>query len=267
VKIGETIACCLPVTESTPLKPEPISLEILYEDRHIIVINKPAPMVVHPAPGNDSGTLVNGLLYHCPELGGNLSERRPGIVHRLDKDTTGVMVVAKSRAALDDLSRQFKNRKVQKSYLALVHGIPEQESGIISLPIGRHPVHRKKMSTASPRGREAVTLWRIQHRYIASSLLAIELKTSRTHQIRVHCAALHHPILGDSVYGRGKYRQQKHTDPRLQALLQSPKRQMLHARHLCFTHPLKRRSMTFTAMIPEDMQVIMDGLAKISNEG
>jgi len=151
VKPGEKIQGSIPVYEPPSLQPEAIPLNILFEDRHLIVIDKPAGLVVHPAPGNDTGTLVNGLLYHCPELGGIKAELRPGIVHRLDKDTTGTIVVAKNRLTLDNLSQQFKDRKVQKTYLALVHGVLGPESGNISLPIGRHPVDRKKMSTV-PKG-------------------------------------------------------------------------------------------------------------------
>ncbi len=262
VKSGEKIQGCIPVYEPPSLIPEAIPLNILFEDRHLIVIDKSAGLVVHPAPGNDTGTLVNGLLYHCPELGGIKAELRPGIVHRLDKDTTGTIVVAKNRLTLDNLSQQFKNRKVQKTYLALVHGVLGPESGNISLPIGRHPVDRKKMSTVSAKGRDAETLWRVKVRYAAATLLELELKTGRTHQIRVHCTSMHHPIVGDGIYTYGKRGKKKRNDTPLETLLKSAKRQMLHARHLRFTHPVERRSMSFTAPIPEDMQRLMDGLAQ-----
>ncbi len=262
VKPGETIQGCIPVYEPTSLQPEDIPLNILFEDRHLLVINKPAGLVVHPAPGNDTGTLVNGLLYHCPELGGINAEQRPGIVHRLDKDTTGAMVVAKTRLILENLSRQFKERQVQKTYLALVHGVSRPDSGIISLPIGRHPTDRKKMSTISSKGREAKTIWRVKIRYVAATLLELELKTGRTHQIRVHCTSMHHPIIGDVVYTGGKVGKKKGSNTSLEALLRSAKRQMLHARQLSFTHPVERRFMSFAAPIPSDMQILMDGLSK-----
>ena len=198
----------------------------------------PPGLVVHPAPGNDTGTLVNGLLYHCPELGGINAERRPGIVHRLDKDTSGTMVVAKNRSALENLSQQFKARGVQKTYLALVHGVLGKDLGRILLPIGRHPVDRKKMSTISAKGRDAETIWRVKIRYAAATLLALDLKTGRTHQIRVHCASMRHPIVGDAVYTYGKLGSKKRNSTPLEALLSSAKRQMLHARHLRFTHPV-----------------------------
>ncbi len=260
VKPGEKIQGCIPVYEPPSLQPEAIPLNILFEDRHLIVIDKPAGLVVHPAPGNDTGTLVNGLLYHCPELGGINAELRPGIVHRLDKDTTGAMVVAKSRLALDNLSRQFKEREVQKTYLALIHGVLRQDEGRISLQIGRHPIDRKKMSTISSRGRDAETLWRVKVRYAAATLLELELKTGRTHQIRVHCTSMRHPIIGDAVYTYGKLGKKNINNP-LETLLKSAKRQMLHARHLRFTHPVERRVMSFTAPIPDDMQNLMDALS------
>jgi len=261
VKPGQTIQGCIPVYEPPSLQPEDIPLNILFEDSHLIVIDKPAGLVVHPAPGNASGTLVNGLLYHCPELGGVNAELRPGIVHRLDKDTTGTMVVAKNRLTLENLSQQFKKREVRKTYLALVYGVLESNSGRISLPIGRHPKDRKKMSTISSRGREAQTVWHVKTRYTAATLLELELKTGRTHQIRVHCTSMHHPIIGDAVYTYARLGKIKRNESPLETLLRSARRQMLHARRLCFTHPVEKRFMSFTAPIPEDMQSLMDGLA------
>jgi 23S rRNA pseudouridine1911/1915/1917 synthase len=265
VKPGEKIQGCIPVYEAPSLQAQDIPLNILFEDRHLIVIDKPAGLVVHPAPGNDDGTLVNGLLYHCPELGGINAELRPGIVHRLDKDTSGTMVVAKNRLTLENLSRQFKNREVQKTYLALVHGVLGSESGNISLPIGRHPVDRKKMSVVSAKGRDAETHWRVKVRYTAATLLELELKTGRTHQIRVHCTSMHHPIVGDAVYTYGKLGNKKRNSTPLETLLRSAGRQMLHARHLSFVHPVEQRAMSLTAPIPKDMQRIMDGLAQLGD--
>jgi 23S rRNA pseudouridine1911/1915/1917 synthase len=261
VKPGQTIHGRIPVYVPPSLQPEDIPLNILFEDSHLIVIDKPAGLVVHPAPGNDSGTLVNGLLYHCPELGGVNAELRPGIVHRLDKDTTGTMVVAKNRQTLENLSQQFKEREVKKTYLALVYGVLGSNSGRISLPIGRHPKDRKKMSTISSRGREAETIWHVKIRYTVATLLELELKTGRTHQIRVHCTSMQHPIIGDAVYTYARLGKIKRNESPQETFLRSAKRQMLHARHLSFTHPVEKRFMTFTAPIPEDMQSLMDGLA------
>jgi len=260
VKTGQTIQGRIPVYEPPSLQAEDIPLNILFEDSHLIVIDKPAGLVVHPAPGNDSGTLVNGLLYHCPELGGINAELRPGIVHRLDKDTTGTMVVAKNRVVLESLSRQFKEREVKKTYLALVHGVLGSDTGRISLPVGRHPKDRKKMSTISSRGREAETLWQVKIRYTAATLLELELKTGRTHQIRVHCTSMRHPIIGDAVYTYARLGKKKRNESPREILLRSAKRQMLHARRLSFTHPVEKRLMSFTAPVPADMQSLMDAL-------
>jgi len=260
VKEGEIIAGRVPPREPATLEPEPIPLDILFEDADIIVINKPADLVVHPGPGNASGTLVNGLLYHCPELGGNRAAQRPGIVHRLDKDTTGAIVVAKNRQTLDHLSLQFKSRSVRKSYLALVHGDVKSNSGTISLPIGRHPVNRKKMSTNSHSCRDALTRWQVQQRYGAATLLELDLKTGRTHQIRVHCAAIHHPVIGDPVYGSGKRTRHAIGGSKLATILASAQRQMLHARYLELTHPISQRRMSFEAPLAADMQALIADL-------
>ena len=200
VKSGEQISGIIPPPAPVEFKPEPIALDILFEDEHIIVVNKQPGLVVHPAPGHFSGTLVNGLLYHCPDLGGIGGELRPGIVHRLDKDTSGTLVVAKNDAAHTHLSRQFKSRQVQKVYLALVHGNVKSATGSVKLPVGRHPVDRKRMSTVSPRGRSAQTDWTVKEQFHGFTLLELNLKTGRTHQIRVHCDAIRHPIVGDKVY-------------------------------------------------------------------
>jgi 23S rRNA pseudouridine1911/1915/1917 synthase len=261
VKSGETIQGCIPVYEPPSLQAEAMPLDILFEDGHLIVIDKPAGLVVHPAPGIDTGTLVNGLLHHCPELGGNSAERRPGIVHRLDKDTSGTMVVAKNRMALENLSRQFKERQVQKKYLALVYGNVGSETGTITHPIGRHPVDRKKMSVVSTGGRDAETRWHVKLRYTGATLLELELKTGRTHQIRVHCTSMRHPIVGDHVYTFGKRGKKMRNETGLETLLRSAERQMLHARYLSFIHPVEQRAMSFTAPIPADMQRLLDGLA------
>ena len=213
--------------------------------------------MVHPAPGHHSGTLVNALLYHCPKLEGIGGALRPGIVHRLDKDTSGVLVVAKNDRAHLNLSRQFKSRQVKKKYLALVYGKMESDSGSVSLPIGRHPVDRKKMSTNSRKSRVAETTWQIRERFESASLIEVDLKTGRTHQIRVHCAAIKHPVIGDKVYGPRKTGRNatygKH-------IFESIPRQMLHAWRIELTHPVTEAMVSFEAPIPTDMQAVIAAL-------
>ncbi len=253
---GDLISGRVPVSEPVRFRAEPMALAILHEDAHIIVLNKPAGLVVHPAPGHASGTLVNGLLAHCPELEQQADAFRPGIVHRLDKDTSGVMVVAKKRQAHERLARQFKARTVRKHYLAIVRGCPQTKRGEIDLPIGRHPVDRKKMAIAQGRGRPALTQWTVRQPYEGAALLDLELKTGRTHQARVHCAAIRHPILGDPVYGP-----RTHGDGVLRGevaqALRDAGRQMLHAWQLTFCHPDNDRKATFEASIPDDMQRVL----------
>ncbi len=261
VKSGDTISGIIPAPVPVELKAEPIRLDILHEDDHIIVINKQPGLVVHPAPGHDGGTLVNGLLYHCADLGGIGGELRPGIVHRLDKDTSGTLVVAKNDRAHTHLSRQFKSRQVQKIYLALVHGTVKSSTGTIKLPIGRHPVDRKRMSTASPRSRTAETQWKIDEQFQIFTLLSVTLKTGRTHQIRVHCATMQHPIVGDKVYRPRKLEKtiaRKSNQPeKIKQVLKSARRQMLHAWRLGFTHPQSGEWMLFESPLPEDMDLLI----------
>jgi 23S rRNA pseudouridine1911/1915/1917 synthase len=254
VRGGEVVAGRLPDPQPTGFLPEPIPLHRLYEDADIIVIDKPAGLVVHPAPGHRSGTLVNALLYHCPDLTGIGTELRPGIVHRLDKDTSGTLVVAKTAAALEHLAGQFKRRTVRKDYLALVHGEMPAPNGTVRLPIGRHPVDRKRMSTMSRKGREAETEWRVLRTLCGASLLEVGLRTGRTHQIRVHCAAIGHPILGDPVYGRGRGGGER----------RGPGRQMLHALRLEIDHPRTGERMRFESPLPEDMLGV---LRELGGEG
>jgi 23S rRNA pseudouridine1911/1915/1917 synthase len=263
VKLNEQIECRLPPPEPIELVAEPLPLDVLFEDRHLIVLNKPPGIVVHPAAGHSGGTLVNALLYHCPDLEGIGGQKRPGIVHRLDKDTSGVLVVAKTDRAHHELSRQFKVRQIRKHYLALVHGSPRNDSGRIDLPIGRHPKERKKMSTVSTSGREALTVWRIRERFQGAALLEIDLKTGRTHQIRVHCTAMGHPIIGDTVYGRRRSLSRlAKENPSLYAILKTAKRQMLHALHLRFNHPVTAESLSLNAPLHEDMHAIIKQLQK-----
>jgi 23S rRNA pseudouridine1911/1915/1917 synthase len=264
LKSGDRIEGRIPAPELVDYEPEPIPLQILYQDSHIIVINKQPGIVVHPAPGHPSGTLVNALLFHCPDLGAIGGEIRPGIVHRLDKDTTGTMVIAKKSEAQEELSRQFKAREVQKKYLALVYGDVKSDTGEIKLPIGRHPVERKRMSTTTRKGRAAETAWIVRQRWGGITLLELNLKTGRTHQIRVHCATIGHPVVGDPVYRSPKLirnlkeRLSSHPSSII-AALKSADRQMLHAWQLGLTHPDSRKYMTFEAPLPADM----DGLIAI----
>ena len=227
-------------------------LDIVYEDEAIIVINKPAGMVVHPAPGNPDKTLVNALLFHCHDLSGIGGVLRPGIVHRLDKDTSGLIVAAKSDDAHRSLSAQFEKHDVHKKYLALVWGDVKGNHGEIMESVGRHPVNRKKMSTKSKHGRGALTLWKVRERFSVATLLEVEIKTGRTHQIRVHLSSRGYPVVGDSVYGNSaKINTVK--DSLLKAKIKEFNRQALHAAQLSFIHPLKNERMVFTADMPQDL--------------
>lgn len=264
IKPGECINVIIPEPAPVALIAEPMMLDIIFEDGHIIVLNKPAGLVVHPAAGHPSGTLVNGILHHCPDLEGIGGERRPGIVHRLDKDTSGIIVIAKNAGAHQELSIQFKARTIGKRYLALVHGVPESSNGIINLPVGRHPVDRKKMSTASRSGREALTLWKIKETFHQTALLDIELKTGRTHQIRVHCKSMGHPIIGDSVYGpRRLMSRLSKSDKSLYNVVHKVDRQMLHAYHLELVHPATRNKHRFVVPLPGDLQEVIEDLKRI----
>ena len=239
---GDTLACTLPDPAPIGLVATDIPLAILYEDPDLIVLNKPAGLVVHPAPGHATDTLVNALLHHCADLQGIGGELRPGIVHRLDKDTSGVLVVAKTEAALAALVTQFSSHTVRKEYLALVWGTPPKPSGLLDLPIGRHPVHRQKMAVTA-KGRHALTRYETLATGPLASLLRIRIETGRTHQIRVHMAHLGHPVVGDTTYGRARHG--------LPEALSLP-RQMLHAQLLQITHPRDAHPLTFTAPPPSD---------------
>jgi 23S rRNA pseudouridine1911/1915/1917 synthase len=257
VRPGDEISGRIPSPRPVELIPEPIKIDILYEDKHLIVVNKQPDLVVHPAPGHSSGTLVHGLLYHCPDLEGIGGEIRPGIVHRLDKDTSGTLVVAKNAVALQHLAGQFKSRKIKKDYLALVHGEMQADSGTISLPVGRHPTDRKRMSTASRKSRGAETTWQVKERFRSATMIDINLKTGRTHQIRVHCAAIGHPVVGDTVYGSRRARKTVAKSNDLSDIFGAVTRQMLHARHLEFVHPGTETTVKFEAPVPQDMQELI----------
>ncbi len=253
IRAGDIIEGVIPEPETISFQPEPVELDILFEDEHIIILNKAPGIVVHPSPGHYTGTIVNGLLYHCPDLEGIGGEIRPGIVHRLDKDTSGVLAVAKSHAAHLHLAAQFKSRNITKSYLAIVYGDFQEDSGVINLPIGRHPSDRKKMSIHSRKTRVAETHWKIRERFEGITLLDLEIKTGRTHQIRVHCTAIQHPIVGDPVYGSRRAAQRIRLLKDRGALLKNISRQMLHARRLSIKHPITDQSISFEAPLPEDM--------------
>ncbi|QHI68073.1 RluA family pseudouridine synthase [Tichowtungia aerotolerans] len=248
LRSGDFVEWTIPDPVPTETLPENIPLDILFEDRHIIVVNKPAGLVVHPAAGNENGTLVNALLHHCTDLTGIGGEERPGIVHRLDKDTSGVMVIAKTETAMAELARQFKKRETEKEYLAIVRGALHPSSGYIETTIGRHPIHRKKMAANIKRGRRAVSNYKTDEKLKNASLLRIRIETGRTHQIRVHMAFLKHPILGDKLYAR-----RQPTDT-------WPDRQMLHAAKLSIIHPNTRKKMTFQAPLPADMKALLEQL-------
>jgi 23S rRNA pseudouridine1911/1915/1917 synthase len=261
IKAGDTVSGKLPEPSPLSLRPEPIPVTILYEDSSIIIVDKPSGMVVHPAYGNLSGTLVNALLYHCKDLTGINGVLRPGIVHRLDKDTSGVMVVAKEDEAFHHLSKQFKNRTVKKAYSAIVYGRFGQGEGLIDSAIGRHPSERKRMSTRTKKGRTAITRWKKVEEFDSATLLEVFPQTGRTHQIRVHLSSIGHPILGDPLYGR-KGRPGAIHDLVLKECVKRMNRQALHAHRLEFTHPRTGERVQFVAPIPEDMSNVLSFLRK-----
>ena len=258
---GETLHITMPRPQEPEALPEDIPLEILYEDSDLIVINKPAGMVVHPANGHFTGTLVNALLHHCTDLSGIGGELRPGIVHRLDKDTSGVLVVSKNDLSHQGLARQFKEHSINRRYLTLVHGQVQNDTGSIEKDIGRHPSARKKMSTRSARGRRAVTHWKVLRRYAPErlSLLEMRLETGRTHQIRVHLADMNLPVVGDQTYGNLK-RANAIADAPIRTLVQQLHRQALHAWILGFNHPRTGEYMEFSSPLPDDMARIIRAL-------
>jgi 23S rRNA pseudouridine1911/1915/1917 synthase len=259
LRSGDIVEIAMREAQPSTVLAQDIPLQILYEDRHLLVIDKPAGMVIHPAPGHREGTLVNAILHHCDDLSGIGGVIRPGIVHRLDKETSGVLLVAKNDETHRHLSDQFKGHRVRKTYKALVFGSPREDEGVIALPVGRHPADRKKMSTNSRRGKEAVTRWRVVERYGEVTLLDVGIETGRTHQIRVHLSNLGYPVIGDRVYG-GLGRLKSIKDVSLRSRLSAMPRQALHAWRIGFTHPVEDREMEFTAPLPEDMRNLQDYL-------
>jgi 23S rRNA pseudouridine1911/1915/1917 synthase len=252
LQCDDTVIITIPPPQAVSLLPESISLDILYEDDDLIAVSKPPGLVVHPANGHDSGTLVNALLYHCCNLSGISGELRPGIVHRLDKDTSGVMVAAKNDLSHHRLAEQFQSRSVEKIYHAILAGVPRVTSGKIESAIGRHPVKRKKMAVLENGGKHAVTLWEVKEVFGSYSFVKLRLETGRTHQIRVHMASMGCPVAGDQLYGKKN-----------SGLLKID-RQCLHSSTLSLDHPRTGERMLFSSNLWPDMQVILDTLRKHS---
>lgn len=244
--LDETVVVMIPEPEMLEVKPEKIDIKVLYEDEDIIVVDKPKGMVVHPAAGNYSGTLVNALMEYC---GDRLSDIngiiRPGIVHRIDKDTSGVLVVAKNNSAHEKLTEMLKIHDIKRIYVAVIHGIIREDSGKIDAPIGRHPVDRKKMAVNTKNGRNAVTHFKVLERFKNATYIEVRLETGRTHQIRVHMSYIGYPIIGDEVYGR------RRNEYNISG-------QVLHAKVLGFIHPVKGEYVEFQSEIPSYFQELLD---------
>ena len=264
IKSGKIITVSLPEIEKAIPLAEKINLDILFEDEHLIVLNKKAGMVVHPAPGSPNKTLVNALLYHCGEsLLGIGGVKRPGIVHRLDKNTSGVMVAAKTEAAHVGLCNIFSNHDIDRNYNAIVWGQPE-DKGIIEKPIGRSPINRKKMAI-SPKGKLAITKWKILDIYPPyASLVECKLETGRTHQIRVHMSYLGYSIIGDDLYEKpmSQKRHKNNINREKLKLIRSFNRQALHASKLCFQHPVTKKYLEFISSLPQDMKNLIENIKK-----
>jgi 23S rRNA pseudouridine1911/1915/1917 synthase len=252
VQRGDRLEIILPPAQPLELEAVDIPLDILYEDDYLLILNKPAGLVVHPAPGHQNDTLVNGLLAYCDQLAGIGGVQRPGIVHRLDKDTTGAMVVAKTDFAMQNLQAQIKAKTARRQYLGIVYGVPKTESGTINQPIGRHPIDRKKMAIIpiEKGGREAVTHWQIQERLGNYTLILFTLETGRTHQIRVHSSFMGNPIVGDPEYSRGK------------AMGVNLPGQALHAWKLRLNHPISGEKIEAIAPIPNAFQTLLEVLRR-----
>ncbi|MFO7812101.1 MAG: RluA family pseudouridine synthase [Pelovirga sp.] len=258
LKGGETIEVLLPPPEPSAALAEDIPLHILYEDQDLIVINKPAGMVVHPAAGNFHGTLVNALLHHCDDLAGIGGTLRPGIVHRIDKDTSGVLVVSKNDQAHQHLAAQFHQHSIKREYLALIHGHLPTRKGTIDQPLGRHPVQRKKFSTKARHSKRAVTHWCVITNFSNEkfSLIRLQLETGRTHQIRVHLSESGHPLVGDPLYGR-RSELNNIKDQQLRTLIRQLPGQALHAHTLGFIHPRTGEYLEFSSDIPASLRHII----------
>ncbi len=266
VRAGEEITVDVPPPRAAEIVPEDIPLAVLYEDEHLLAIDKPPGLVMHPSPGHDSGTLVHGLLHHVRDLAGVGGRLRPGIVHRLDRDTSGVLLVAKTDLAHASLSRQMKKRAMRKEYLALAAGVAGVRKGEIALPVGRDPRDRKRMKAfrssdpPPPGARDARTLYEIEREYFALglTLLRCRLVTGRTHQIRVHLAAAGLPVVGDPVYGRPRYNRVR--DPELKRRLTEFPRQALHAERIALRHPASNEEMEIVAPLPDDLRDLLNAV-------
>ena len=269
IRTGQQIMLTIPPPESTEVISEVGELDVLFEDEHLIVINKAAGMVVHPSAGHHSGTLVNYLLHHCQDLSGIGGVMRPGIVHRLDKDTSGILVVAKTDDAHQNLSEQFKEHSVKRQYQTMVWGVPEQEHGVINAALRRHPVRRKDMSIVEnenpkeserEKGKYAVTHWRVLQRFEFSALFACRLETGRTHQIRVHLTSIGHPVIGDPQYGKSPLKRLPSVSAELSQTIANFRRQALHAEILGFKHPSSSEWVEYSAAIPDDFQQLLKAI-------
>ena len=258
IKPDDVISIHVAEKSSEGLMPQPIPVTMLYKDEHLVVVNKPPGMVVYPAAGHDSGTLMNALVFHCVRLAAPGGPLRPGVVHRLDKDTSGVMVVALSDKAYYHLIEQFRQRTINRKYIALVYGHFKEDTGEISLKIGRSESDRKKMSTQVRRGKEAVTRWKVVRRFGQVTLIEAKLGTGRTHQIRVHFSSIGHPVLGDVTYGK-----KVEVEIKSKQKIRFP-RQMLHAEMLGFTHPATGEYLEFSSPVPEDMREKIEELERNS---
>ncbi|MGQ9456612.1 MAG: RluA family pseudouridine synthase [Armatimonadota bacterium] len=270
VQLGDLIQISLSPPEPTHVVPERIPLDIVYEDESVVVVNKPRGMTTHPAPGSRHGTLVNAILAHCEGLSGIGGEERPGIVHRLDKDTSGLIVVAKTDLAHSNLQRQIQNRTAERRYLALVWGETKFDRAVVDAPIGRHPTDRQKMAvikdTQRYTARKAITNLMVRQRYRGFTLLEAKLDTGRTHQIRVHCSFIGHPVVGDLTYGSrnrsvpSSYTKQEQSE--LSALINNLGGQALHAYQLSFDHPVSGERMSFEVPPPREMLALLDWLGR-----
>lgn len=261
IRFQDTISVEVPPPQKSFIEPKNIPIEILYEDEDLIVVNKPAGMVVHPGAGHKEETLIHALLFHCQNLSGIGGVLRPGIVHRLDKDTSGVMVVAKNDEAHLNLSEQFKQRTIQREYKTLVFGRMKEKEGSFDQPIGRHHHHRKKMSSKSRRGKEAMTLWKVLKEYDQMSLIQAKLKTGRTHQIRVHFSEAGYPVVGDATYGH-KNRIKNMIDIKLRHMIEKLPAMLLHAETLAFDHPKTGKKLSFETPLP----AYFENILKVLNE-
>lgn len=265
IRPGERISVHLPVPqEQDRLVPQAMPLDILYEDDDLLVINKAPGVVVHPGAGHFEGTLVHGLLAHCPQLASQGAPLRPGIVHRLDQNTSGALVVAKSSGAYLHLIRQFKDRTVEKQYLALVYGNFAETRGQLTTDLGRHPVDRKKIAVLKGKDHPAVTHWQVQQAWDGVSLLRVTIETGRTHQIRVHLSYLQHPVVGDATYGGGRSKARSLKAEALRSVLIPVDRQLLHAQVLAFRHPRTDQALVFNAPLADDFAMVLRRLEALS---